>query len=302
LTFPRATYETDPAGGIVSRYREGDFATKASPVLYGNGPAFYDLAKKRWVPVGPAQSSPDGAFYAYGTLNPSNPGAPYLIHVLDVATATDRTFTVQPRPEFGNAIGPYVTDFDGSAVYFSSVQSMGPPSGAFKLDIRSGAVQQVSKIGGEAFTSGGYAWANRIDPRDPDGPQTGRSGPRSNSVVRVDLLTGEETVWYFAGGQMVYMYGLDRAGKPLVAIAPGPDFSRTALRLVGSPQDDGSLIYDGAGGLWFNSPQPDNQARLWFGNDRGIYLYTPAKGLQKVFVFRGNPTFGESIQPAGLCV
>jgi hypothetical protein len=303
VTFPQAKLRQDPAGVISSRNTPYDFATAATPVLHGSGGGFYDLAQKRWVPVHPEQSSPDGAYYAHGVVAPSDPRPPLTIHLVDVALAAERVFTIQTTPAFGNSVGALVLDFDGSSVYFSSMQAMGPPSGVFKLDIRSGAVLEMSKAGGVAFIARGYAWVNRIDPRDATGPLTGRSGPRSNSVVRVDLSTGQETVWYFVSGQMVYIDGLDRDGTPIVAIEPGPDFrgDHAAVRLVRSPQDDGGLIDDDAGGLGLHRPQADSQGRLWFGNDRGIYLYTAAAGLRKIFAFT-DANRSEAIIPVGFCL
>jgi hypothetical protein len=304
ITFPQASFQADPAGSIANEDLAGGFATSATPVLHGTlqtGPPFYDLALKRWVPAGAGQSSPDGSAYAYGVLNGSNPGAPYVIHVVTVATGVNRTFTVPTTPDFGAAVGAWVGDFDGASVYFSSQQTMGPPLGVWRLDIASGAVRQLSKELGVAAISGGDVWLNRIDPRDPQGPLTGRSGPRSNSVVRVYLATGQETVWYYAAGHQVFLDGVDRLGAPLVSDAPPPDFTHVALRLVSKPESSGIAVYDGVGGLSFTAPQSDISGRLWLGNERGMYLWTPAVGLQKVFASNVDPTTPTRVLPAGLC-
>jgi hypothetical protein len=297
VTFPQATFEPDPAGRIGSRYRERDFATVASPVLYGSGPAFYDLAQRRWVPVGAAQSSPDGAYYAYGILNGSDPRPPVTIHLVDVAHATERTFTVTNQ-DLGSTIGARVIDFDGSAIYFTSLQTQGMPLGIWKLDIASGTVRELSHLYGVAMARGGYAWINRIDPRDAEGPQTGRSGPVSNSVVRVNLATGAETVWYYAPGQMVFIAGLDEHGHPIVRTSsPNQSIDQGAVLLVPSPGDRGTLIF--GGGPWLTEPQTDG-GRLWFGSARAIYLYTAASGFRKVFNFTGDVTVA-AIYPVGFC-
>jgi hypothetical protein len=297
VTFPQATFEPDPTGRISSRYRERDFATAASPVLYGSGPAFYDLAQRRWVPVGAAQSSPDGAYYAYGILNGSDPRPPVTIHLVDVAHATERTFTVTNQ-DLGSTIGARVIDFDGSAIYFTSLQTQGMPLGIWKLDIASGTVRELSHLYGVAMARGGYAWLNRIDPRDPGGPQTGRSGPRSNSVVRINLATAAETVWYYAPGQMVFIAGLDEHGHPIVRTSsPNQSIDQGAVLLVPSPGDRGTLIF--GGGPWLTEPQTDG-GRLWFGAAREIYLYTAASGFRKVFNFTGDVTVA-AIYPVGFC-
>jgi hypothetical protein len=305
ITLPQAGYQPDPAGSITNEDMAGGFVTAATPVLHGTlqaGSPFYDLARKRWVPAGAGQSSPDGASYAYGVLNGSNPGSPYPIHVVSVATGADHVFTVPTTPDFGAGVGAWVGDFDGASVYFSSQQQMGPPAGVWRLDLASGAVHRLSTELGVAAIRGGYVWLNRIDPRDPEGPLTGRSGPRSNSVIRVDLATGKETVWYFAAGHQVSVESIDRLGAAIISDAQPPDFSHVAIHLVSKPESSGIAIYDGMGGLRLSAPQSDVQGRLWLGSDRGIYLWTPAVGLQKVYAYAGNPTSeAHAILPSGLC-
>lgn len=301
VTFPQATFQPDPKGVINSEYLQQDFATMAAPVLHGSpniGPPYYDLAQNRWVPASAGQASPDGASYAYSTSNPSNPNLPYRIHIVDVAHATDRVFAVDNPIGY---IGALVLDFDGSGVYFTNLAAMGLPVGVSRLDLASGYSRQLSAAHGVAMVRGGYAWLDRLDPRDPSPPQTGRSGPVSNSLVRIDLSNGQETIWYYAPGQMVFLAGLDRDGKPIVSVTPGPDFRQApSLRLVPSPQDSGREIY-AAGGMLFSYPQGDTAGQLWLGSNRGIYLYAPAAGLQKVFAYSGNPMFSESMAPIGFC-
>jgi hypothetical protein len=295
IFFPEAAYKPDPAGVITNEDLAGGFVTAATPVLHGTtqaGPPFYDRAGKRWVPVGAGQSSPDGSSYAYGVLNRSNPGAPIAIHVVNVATGVDHVFLLQSTPEFGGSVGAWVGDFDGSSVYFSSQQQMGPPMGVWRLDTATGAVQQLSNELGVTAIRGRDLWLNRIDPRDPVGPQ-------SNSVVRADLATGKETVWYYATGHMVFLAGVDRLGAPIIIDYPSHDFTHAAVRLVSKPESTGIAIYDGVGGLVFSAWQSDISGRLWLGNDRGIYLWTPAVGLQKVFPYIGQ--VGDTILPVGLC-
>jgi hypothetical protein len=48
-------------------------------------------------------------------------------------------------------------------------------------------------------------------------------------------------------------------------------------------------------------PQADSQGRLWFGNDRGIYVHTAAAGLRKVFAFT-DANRSEAIIPVGFCL
>jgi len=296
VTFPDATQQSDPAGVIRPRYPD-DFATTTAPVLYGSGPASYDLAQKRWLPVPAAQSSPDGAYYAYGVLHASNPRPPVTIHVVDVAHATEKIFPVTNQ-ELGSTMGARVTDFDGSNVYFTSVQQQGPPLGAWRLNVATGSVAQLSHLSGVGLVRAGYAWINRLDPRDPL-PPPWRFGSPSNSVVRVDLSNGSETVWYYAPGQIASIVGLLDSGSPIIRTASGPDFDvgHGAVRLVPIPGATGTLVF--GGGMWLSDPQVDG-SRIWFGGSRAMYLYTPAEGLRKVFDFNGEATVA-AIVPAGFC-
>ena len=305
VTFPQGVWQPDPAGVISSGYVTADFFSTTSPSLRGipeTGPPFYDLAMKRWVPVGAGQASPDGARYAYGSLTASNRDSSLRIHVVDVRTASDREFTVPAITGFGAQIGALVEDFDGASVYFSSQQAQGPPLGVWRLDVASGAVTELTSSAGIAAVRGGYAWVNRIDLRDPQGPQfPGIGGQHSNSVVRVDLATGEEMVWYYAKGNEVYFAGFDKSGDPIIANS-WPPFANGFLLIAFSPRGDVATVYDGSRQLWFGTAQPDTSGRLWLGNDRGIYLYSPGSGLRKVFAIANGPTtLEETIQPAGFC-
>jgi hypothetical protein len=305
ITFPQGGYQTDPTGAIHSEYFAQDFVTVAKPELHGApqaGPPFYDLAQKRWLPVGSSQSSPDGSAYAYSILNGLAPGPPFAIHIVDVARGTDRTFPVPTSSEFGSSEGAWIGDFDGDAVSFTSMQTIGHPQGVWSLNVVSGKISQLSRVAGVAAIENGYVWVSRIDPRDPQGAQTGRSGPHENSLVRVDLTSGQETVWYYAAGHVVGLVGVDRLGAPIISDAPPPDFTRATLRLVSKPESDGITIYDGKGGLVFFTLQSDVLGRLWLGSDRGIYVWTPAVGLAKVFAFTHDTVDAAAMAPAGLCI
>ena len=79
--------------------------------------------------------------------------------------------------------------------------------------------------------------------------------------------------------------------------------------MIDSPSARGTLIYDGGGHsgtwspgvLWLTEPQADGD-RLWFGSSLGLYLYTPARGLQKVLGLPAPlPGVDVTIAPAGFC-
>ena len=145
---------------------------------------------------------------------------------------------------------------------------------------------------------GGYAWVGSIDPRDPTPPTMPRSGQLFDTLARIDLSTGLQTTWIYRPGQAVDLIGLDSIGRPLVSVASGPDFdtSHRTTQMLTAPDDAGVAISSLP--LWLAGAQSDGD-RIWFGNDRGIYVWRAADGLRKVYGFSGA---NEAITPAGRCV
>jgi hypothetical protein len=313
VTFPAATLQSDPTGGMHSRYTEGGFATDQAPILYGSpqaGPPFYDAAQHRWVPASAPQSTADGAFYAYGSglaLTKEEAG----IHVVDVAHATEKTFTstalgVGPTKAF------LVADFDASGVYFQIMQSDGSMKGGVRLlNPTTGDVRALAQVTSVMSVRGGFAWVGRVNPSDTSPPHGVASRDLYNSIVRVDLRNGSETAWYYKPGHSVVLRGLDSQDRPVVSVATGPDYpiDTSEIRLIDTPGGSGTLVYDGGGhsgtwspeALWITGPQADGD-RLWFGSSRGLFLYAPAGGFRKVFAL-GTPSPGvdTAILPAGFC-
>jgi hypothetical protein len=312
VTFPAATFISDPAGGMHSRYLEGGLATDQPPILNGSpqgGPPYYNSAQRRWVPASAAQSTADGAFYAYGTginLVKESPS----VRVVDIAHDTEKIFTpVAPGMETPAAF--FVLDFDASGVYFMTWRGDRFGSGVWLLNPTTGAVRILTRVPDVMKVRGGFAWVGRLDPRDPSPPSGVANRQIYNSLVRVDLKTGAEVIWYYNAGHSVWLKGLDSRDHPLVTVATGPDYpiDSSEIRLIDTPGGTGALIYDGGGhsgtwspdALWLTEPQADN-GRLWFGSSRGLYLYTPAGGLQKVLALPA-PEAGVdvTIAPAGFC-
>lgn len=297
IMFPGATFVADPAGVI--QFHQQELATAATPVLYGvpqAGKPFYDHAMGRWIPAGAGQTSPDGAFYAYPTLGASN-SEQTRIHVVDVAHGTDRAFVV-PTPVGGTTVGVQIGDFDGYYVYFLATQFEQLPSGVWRLDIASGSIRAMAQVTSVMIVRNGYAWVGRVDPRDPSPPTAARSGELYDSIVRVDLSTGAETPWYYAPGHDVLVRGLDYEGRPIVEGRSAPYIDHSGLLLIPAPGNAGTNIHDAS--ISLSDPQADI-GRLWFGNDRGLYLWTRTAGIRKVFTFNGHHQMGETMYPAGFC-
>lgn len=288
ITFPAARLAVDPAGTIHWRQAEGDFATTATPILYGNGAApFYDRARARWVPAGASQALADGSAYAYTSV-------PYLTnqftaHIVDIATGSSRSFAVPPGWD------PYVGDYTAAGVYFLTGSALGGPGqGVWLLDPRTGEIKELGHIQAAWAVRDGYAWVPRLDPRDTTVWYGTELAP-ANSLVRIDLATGAETVWFYRAGTYPWFDGLDSFGRPVITMAPN---GTNEVRLIDEPGSPGQLVY--SGNAQWSAPQGDGD-RMWFGGQRGIYLYRPGRGLVKVFAYDpAGPT--DRIEPAGFCL
>ena len=305
ISFPAGTLAPDPNGLIATGSSQQEVETRATPVLRGvpqDGPTFYDAAVHRWVPVSAAQSSPDGSSYAYVTTGASSSqGATF--HFVNASAATQKTFTVAV-PNVGAANGVQVMDYDGSGVYFVVTQFEGYPVGVWRLDAGTGKVAALARVANVMAVRGGFAWGGAIDPHDASPPKVPASRPLFNSIVQVNLSNGAQTEWFYTPGRSETMLGL-ASGRPVINIGDAPDFPALGgeIRLLdhasSGAEDTGQLVY--GGGVALSDPQGDGD-RLWFGSDRGIYLYTADGGLQKVHAVSASQAGSiTTIAPAGLC-
>ena len=290
LALPAATLTTDPRGKIQSRYFEQDLATFATPVLFGTGyPPFYDRGRSRWLPVAAAQALPDGSGYAYATFDTT--AGINTIHVVTVASGNARTFRVTATGRLD------VADYSASGVFLVEQSGIGGPGERVRvLNPSTGAVSEPRLVHRVWAVRSGFAWVARFDPRDTTSWAPSELQP-ANTLVRVDLATGAETVWFYRAGSYPWWLGFDSNARPIVWFGR-PDGTRE-LRWLTLPGQPGSLIY--SGGLNLFSLEGDRD-RLWFGSDLGIYLYRPVTGLQKVFAYSADPSTAPSIHPAGFCL
>jgi hypothetical protein len=302
VSFPTAVLTSDPAGGI-RLGSDGELATDARPVLHSssiNGPPFFDRAQRRWVPAASSQSTPDGASYAYVTSDASRP-TKVEVHIVDVRSATEKLFQVAiPR----YVIGFEVFDFSAAGIYLVGSQVDRRPAGVWLMNPTTGAIRQLVQVTDLMAVRGGYGWIGRVDPRDPAPPKPVKGSQPFNSIVRVDLATSVLTTWFYRPGAEVELMGFDGKGGPVVRLFEhsGPS-DRSETWLVPAQSKQGTLIYAGALSL---GPLQGDGDRLWFGGSTGfggtagIYLYTQARGLQKVFAFTdGKPD--HVVSPVGVC-
>jgi hypothetical protein len=289
ITFPAAQLAQDAAGTMNYRNVNGDFATTANPALYGDGIVpFYDRAQSRWVPARARQALADGSAYAYTTYN-SQTGL-FTGFAVDVESGTSRSFKV-PAATWD----PYVADFGPAGVYIASASALGGPGGGVWLvDPVTGAIKQLRDLANVWMVRDGYAWVARFDSRDKTVWPPSELAP-ANSLVRVDLATGAESIWFYRAGVYPWLIDLDSAGRPVILLGGSQG---NQVLLVDHPGSQGQLVY--AGAVQLDYLQGDGE-RLWFGGSRGVYLYRPAQGFQKVFAYSADPATSDRIEPAGFC-
>ena len=291
IAFPTAQLAEDPSGTMHYRSVEADFATTATPILHGDGVVpFYDRAFSRWVPARASQALPDGSGYAYVTWNAQT--GIFTAHVVDVATASSSAFSLP------TGFRPYVADYEAFGVYLVGGSALGGPGdGVWLLDPKTGGVTEIGHIHQVWAVRDGYAWVARLDPRDTTVYPPSEVAP-ANSLVRINLATGAETVWFYRPGVYPGLLGLASTDGAVLLLGLGPNTSE--VHLVNSAGSSGELVYAGKTSE-LDYVQGDG-TRLWFGNARGIYLYRPARGFQKVFAYAADPSTSNRIEPAGFCI
>jgi hypothetical protein len=290
ISFPEAQLAVD-AAGTMRRTVDGDFATTATPVLHGDGVVpFYDRAKSRWVPARARQARADGSAYAYMTWNPQT--AVFTSHVVNVASGSSQSFALSAPSD------PEIADYGAAGIYIDSASVLGGPGEeVWLLNPQTGAINQLRHFHRVWAVRNGYAWVARFDSRDKTVWPPIEVAP-ANSLVRIDLASGAETVWFYRAGSYPWLLGLDSFHRPVVLLGGTP--TGNEIRLIDHPGSSGAVVYAGnTSGLDYLQGDRD---RLWFGTARGIYLYRLSAGFQRVFAYDADPATSDRIEPAGFCV
>lgn len=251
-------------------------------------PGYYDVAVSRWLPVGRDAVAPDGLHFAYTTGGaPSQaPGAPRL-HVVSAATGAERVIELGLPDDQPYGVEDYATD---SSIYVGSSWE-GGVIGNWRVDLASGRVVPLG--GGELLLDDGtgHAWRSIVDPRDPQPARSAMSGePLPNEIVRSDLKTGVDEVWFyhpgfslaiagtFVGGGLVVWAEADTMTHPDAAheywmvSAPGQS------QFVADIESGGQTMADSHG--------------IWMGSSDGLYLFTVSGRVRRVSDLPGDPANG----------
>jgi hypothetical protein len=272
IGFPEGTIRFDPAG----------------TGLQGRGGAYYDWAYSRWLPVPRQAVSPDGRHYAYTEAASDQTKVP-KIHVVDLATGTDRGFNT-PSAEW---FIPYaVLDYASEGIYLIQHYES-PDYGLWLLNPSTGTMAKVAQLDYVDGSAGNKIfWLGSINPNDRD--NIGTLYAYADQIDRYNLVDGTRVPWLYQPGKGIQMLAVDATGHPIVEVINTFVAEDLAVRLMLllSPTEQRTIITAPARFLGsFEQPIADSHG-VWFGSSQGIYLYSDANGLQKVSHQPGFPANG----------
>jgi len=243
----------------------------------------YDAPLHRWLPTLPGAVAPDGHAYIADLTSDS-------ITVVDAMTGHGTQLVsggVFRALGWGNQ----------GIVYLAA---RGNSTSFNLLDPQSRASRVLAVPGFPAFYPGGRVNGNALW-------GVGLDSANASTVVRVDLASGQATVWYtFAAvpgshNGLPQLLGFDRLGHPLVLNAPsGFNGAYQVVLLTGAQQ--ASTIYTGQPSSGFRPAQNaigDAHGIWMLGTDGSLWLYRTEAGLQAVSPAPGSPTIAAL---AGGCI
>jgi hypothetical protein len=232
------------------------------------------------VPVGLSSISPDGKTYVYLASDG--------LHRVDVATGADTLIYGRPQGVLGGQVLAYQAD--GVYIVFPSAVKNGSgggitnPSdqvGVWRIDDTSGTAIRIRPSDLVGSMAAGALWITSVTGAALDA-----------TLVRIDLHTGEQTVWFTEPGRMIQFLGVDVSGSPIVwTFADG---HLEIWHITGPNQATNlySLDYTGAPHIFGPEMQQGllvaDQNGVWFGASDGLYLYDSA-GFRQVAVTSGIP-------------
>ena len=194
IVYPDRTFIADPRSAVsLPSPSPGPSPAPGTPNYgYGFIGLAYDQAHDKWVPVRYSWISPDGARYAF----PSQDGIS-VVGVSDgtlVKIGSGRTWSLVGVVDGGVYVEPGTPSGLGPGLWFL------PWTGPEKQVTTSGFWQGV----------GGGAAYGTVTSAVPQGV--------ANTIVRLDLTTGQSQPWFMVDGSQSNVIGFDAAGSPVMAV------------------------------------------------------------------------------------
>lgn len=252
-------------------------------------PGYYDVAVSKWLPVRRGAVAPDGLHYAFMTGgSPSLTPGPPRLHVVSAASGAEKVLDPGLRADLPYGVEDYHAN---DAIYIGSSWE-GAVAGHWRINPATGTVVDLSSVELLLDDGTGHAWRAVFDPRDPAPAHSALSGePMPNEIVRRDLKTGLDEVWFFHPGLSLAVAGHFAGGALLVW--GEPDTTTTVADpshqywLVTAPGKARLVVH-----LDYGTPTMADAHGVWMGGAGGLFLFTPDGVVRRVSDVSGEPANG----------
>jgi hypothetical protein len=238
-----------------------------------------------WLPVSPQAISPDQRSYVEARAPQSSLTPPTTtLYLVQVGTKTERKLFTPADGQMA-----FVLAYTSKGVYVGTASSTGPGAFGFLIiDPATGAARPVPGVKtaegtnqvGFLGVSGDFAWELLIN---------GSPTQQSSQMIRISLADGSTSTWY-EGTTPFFVIGFDPDGHPIVGNFGSAAGGQINLFLLPAPaqmvavQPKGGAFLPGQGG------SVRDAHGTWFGStDGGIWLYSSAKGMEKVAIVPPQP-------------
>jgi hypothetical protein len=282
----RLPISTPDGHGAFISFPSGTVTFDAAANYRQNQGIYYDRAYSRWLPVLRRAVSPDGRHYAFGVPAPDQTKTS-TVHVVDLATGIEHIFSAPTSAWF---ISYVVLDYSNDGIYLVQAYES-PQFGLWLLNPSTGAITQVAKLDDVEDSAGNKIfWLGTINPGDPNPFSSMFTNP--DQLDRYNLVDGSRITWLYRPGQAVWLLALDVAGHPIVYLLSSPTSQDGELVLVLDPTTERTILKGSTSFIGSLSRSITDRHGVWFGSGQGLYLYSDAKGLQKVSNQPGYPANG----------